>query len=208
MAHRSVPNAEGEGALISYGLPESNPVTKSVPRPMRDVQIGWHVFGGTVVAGHRGRRCPREIFVERLTKPIVTSETHILECLVETGDTREMPSLVRSVATVNPHYRGFVVRSDPSTSVDHRASTQYAAEALGVIGSISMAERVAHHFILPRPVCATLANRTDPRTTRRRRKLSAPPRFVHDGHLSDGAPECHLPLAASLIEATTIGTSA
>src|SRR4029079_19657710 len=80
----------------------------SVPGPFRNLQIVWDVIGGILVAGHRGRRCPREIVVTTLPNRIVAAKSDIAHRLVEAQDESQIHLGMRPVSAVRPDHSGLV----------------------------------------------------------------------------------------------------
>ena len=81
---------------------------ESVPRPLGYVQAVGHILCQVVVTRHRGRGRPREVIVQHLSEPLVGGEVDIFQRLIETSDRPLVHLLVRPVAAVNPHDRGFI----------------------------------------------------------------------------------------------------
>src|SRR5580692_2369354 len=120
----------------------------SVPGPLRDVQTVWHILCRAVVARHCGRRSPREVIVQHAPKPLVAGEADIFQSLIETSDRPLVHLLVQPVAAVSPHDRGLVtvlvrVRRWPAECLG-----PVRGKALGVLRVVSVAERMANHFVL------------------------------------------------------------
>ena len=100
---------------------------------------------------HRGSGCPREVIVQRSSKPLVAVKSGILQGLIETGDRSLVHLLVRPVAAVNPHDGCLItvpvgVRCWPTECL-----RPVRCKALGVLGVVSVAERMANHFVLQHP---------------------------------------------------------
>src|SRR5882724_363539 len=119
-----------------------------VPGPLRDVQTVWHILCRAVVARHRGRGSPREVIVQHAPKPLVAGEADIFQRLVEASDCPLVHLLVHPVAAVNPHDRGLItvlvrVRRWPTESLP-----PVRGEPLSMLRVVSVAERMANHFVL------------------------------------------------------------
>ena len=75
---------------------------------MRDPQSRGHVVGGLVVLGHRGRRRPRKVVVQRVAKLLFLVKPDVGERLIETRDRAAVHLDVFAVAAVHPHNVGLV----------------------------------------------------------------------------------------------------
>jgi hypothetical protein len=95
------------GRVAAYGWPIIT-LDKSVPRPSRDVQPVRDSVCGPVVSGHCGQGRPGEVVVQHLSAPVVAGETDVDQCLIKAGDRTTVHLLVRTVAAMQPHLRGFV----------------------------------------------------------------------------------------------------
>jgi len=112
------------------------------------VQTVRHIICRVVVTRHCGRGSPRKVIVKHAPEPLVTGEADIFERLIKTCNRPLVHLLVRPVAAVNTDNRGLItvlvrVRRWPTESLP-----PVRGKALRVLRVVSVAERMANHFVL------------------------------------------------------------
>ncbi len=78
-------------------------------------------------------------------------EADIFQRLIETSDRPLVHLLVRPVAAVNPHDRSLITVAVGVRRWPTECLRPVRGKALGVLRVVSVAERVAHHFVLEHP---------------------------------------------------------
>jgi hypothetical protein len=148
--HRPVSGDALTGKVESPDItgPDCRLTDAPMPRPLRDVQTVRHIICRVVVTRHCGRGSPREIIVKHAPELLVAGEADIFERQIETVYRPLVHLLVRPVAAVNPHDRGLItvparVRCWPTESLP-----PVRGKALSVLRVVSVAERMANHFVL------------------------------------------------------------
>ena len=135
--------------------------TSSVPGPFRNLQIVWDVIRRILVAGHRGRRCPREIVVEHLPNRIVAAKADVAHRLVEARDGATIHLAMRPVSAVRSDHGGLVAEL---IAVRRRATQCFGpvrSETLRVIRPEAMAEGVTHHLVGHHPLVPRMCEAED-----------------------------------------------
>src|SRR5262249_6135771 len=121
---------------------------ESVPGPLRDVQTVRHILWRVVVTSHRGRGGPCEVIMQHPSEPLVAGNADIFQRLIETSDRPLIHLLVRTVAAVNPHDRRLITVSFGVRRWPTECLRPVRGKAHGMLGVVSMAERMANDFVL------------------------------------------------------------
>jgi len=100
-----------------------------------------------MVTRHRGRGSPREVIVQHTPEPLVAGEADIFQRLIETSDRPLVHLLVQPVAAVNPHDRGLITVLVRIRRWSTECLGPVRGKALGVLRVVSVAERMANHFV-------------------------------------------------------------
>src|SRR6185503_6567743 len=101
---------------------------------------------------HRGGSCPRELIVQDASEPLVSIQSGILQGLIETGDRSLVHLLVQPVAAVSPHDGALISVLVGVHCWPTECLSPVRGQALCVLRVITMAERMANHFILQHPL--------------------------------------------------------
>ena len=120
---------------------------EAVPGPLGDRQAVRHVIGGIVVPGHGGRGRPREVVVEDPSQRFVAIEVRVDQGLIEASDRPAVHVIVRPVAAVNPHHGCLVPVGLRISGGTPERLRPIGGQPLGVVGLVSVAERVADHVV-------------------------------------------------------------
>jgi len=86
--------------------------------------------------------------VKHAPELFVAGEADIFERLIETGNRPLVHLLVRPVAAVNPHDRGFITVLVRVRRWSTECLGPVRGKALGVLRVVSVAERMANYFVL------------------------------------------------------------
>src|SRR5262249_25560615 len=121
---------------------------ESVPGPLWDLQTVRDVLCRPLVTRHRGRRGPREVIMEHAPKPLVVGKADVFEPLVETRNSPLIHLFVWPVAAVNPHDRGLIAVPVGVCRGSSECLCPVRGKALSVLRVVSVAERMADHFVL------------------------------------------------------------
>jgi hypothetical protein len=86
--------------------------------------------------------------VQHASEALVTRKSHIFQRLIETLDRPLVHLLVRSVAAVNPDDGGLITIPIGVDRWPTEGFRPVRGKAFGVLGVVTMAERMANHLIL------------------------------------------------------------
>ena len=107
-----------------------------------------HIICRVVVSRHRSRGGPREVIVQHAPQALVAREADIFQRLIETSNCPLVHLLVRPVAAVNPHDRGIITVLVGVGRWPTERLRPVRGKALCVLRVITVAERMANHFVL------------------------------------------------------------
>ncbi|HEY8187823.1 MAG TPA: hypothetical protein VIF64_17260, partial [Pyrinomonadaceae bacterium] len=107
-----------------------------------------YILCRVVVTSHRGSSSPREVIVQHASEALVVREPDIFQRLIETRDRPLVHLPVRPVAAVNPDHRGLITIPVGVGRWPTECLRPVRGKALGVLRVESVAEGVAHHFVL------------------------------------------------------------
>ena len=86
--------------------------------------------------------------MQHASKPLVAPEADIFQRLIETSDRPPVHLLVRPVAAVNPNDRGLITVLVGVGRWPTKCLRPVRGKALGMLRVVSVAERMANHFVL------------------------------------------------------------
>jgi len=104
-----------------------------------------------MVTIHRGRGGPREVIVQHASDSLVAGKVDIFERLIETGDRPLVHVFMRAVAAVNAHDRRLITELVGVPCWPAERLRPVRSKALSVLRMVSVAERMANHFVLEHP---------------------------------------------------------
>jgi hypothetical protein len=86
--------------------------------------------------------------VKHAPEPLITGEADIFERLIEAGDRPLVHLLVRPVTAVNPDDRRLITELVSVRRWSTESLPPVRGKALSVLRVVSVAERMANHFVL------------------------------------------------------------
>src|SRR5262249_3081215 len=96
---------------------------------------------------HRGGGGPGEVIVQHASEPFVAIKSSILQGLIETGDRSLVHLFVQSIAAVSPHDGRLTAVLVGVCCWTTECLRPVGGQALGMLGMISVAERMTNNFV-------------------------------------------------------------